>query len=84
LAQTRRSLRLTTGFLLDRYFAPYVAMVMLGVASVGIFMLTTTATATAALMGTALLGYGLGSEADVVPYQIARYLAENILPRCTA
>jgi len=66
--------RLTTGFLLDRYFAPYVSMLMLGVASIGIFTLTTAATATTALIGTALMGYGLGSEADVVPYLIAPLL----------
>ena len=69
--------RLTTGFLLDRYFAPYVSMLMLAVASVGIFTLTTAATATTALVGTALLGYGLGSEADVVPYLIARYFGRK-------
>jgi MFS family permease len=69
--------RLTTGFLLDRYFAPYVATVMLAVASIGIFTLTTAATATTALMGTALIGYGLGSEADVVPYLIARYFGRK-------
>jgi MFS family permease len=69
--------RLTTGFLLDRYFAPYVAVLMLGVASIGIFTLTTAATATTALMGTALIGYGLGSEADVIPYLIARYFGRK-------
>ncbi len=69
--------RLTTGLLLDRYFAPYVSMLMLGVASTGIFMLTTAATATTALVGTALIGYGLGSEADVVPYLIARYFGRK-------
>ena len=69
--------RLTTGFLLDRYFAPYVATVMLAIASVGIFTLTTAATTATALMGTALIGYGLGSEADVVPYLIARYFGRK-------
>ena len=69
--------RLTTGLLLDRYFAPYVSMLMLGVASMGIFTLMSAATATTALVGTALLGYGLGSEADVVPYLIARYFGRK-------
>ena len=50
---------------------------MLGVASIGIFTLTTAATAATALMGTALIGYGLGSEADVVPYLIARYFGRK-------
>ncbi len=69
--------RLTTGLLLDRYFAPYVSMFMLAVAASGIFVLTTAATATPSIIGTALIGYGLGSEADVVPYLIARYLGRK-------
>lgn len=69
--------RLTTGILLDRYFAPYIAMLMLGIAGIGIFVLTAAATSPLALMGTALLGYGLGSEADVVPYMIARYFGRR-------
>lgn len=69
--------RLTTGLLLDRYFAPRIAMLMLAVASVGIFALTTAATAAAALTGAALIGYGLGSEADVVPYLISRYFGRK-------
>lgn len=69
--------RLTTGVLLDRFFAPYVAMVMLTAASVGILALTTSASAPMALAATALLGYGLGSEADVVPYMIARYFGRK-------
>ena len=69
--------RLTTGLLLDRYFAPYIAAFMLGVAGLGILMLTNAATALVALTGTALMGYGLGSEADVVPYLIARYFGRK-------
>jgi sugar phosphate permease len=69
--------RLTTGLLLDRYFAPYVSTLMLGIASIGIFALTTAATAPAALMGASLVGYGLGSVADVVPYLIARYFGRK-------
>lgn len=69
--------RLTTGLLLDRYFAPYIAALMLGVAGLGTFMLTNSATTLVALTGTALMGYGLGSEADVVPYLIARYFGRK-------
>lgn len=69
--------RLTTGILLDRYFAAYIAMLMLGIAGIGIFVLTAATTPPLALLGTALLGYGLGSEADVVPYMIARYFGRK-------
>ena len=69
--------RLTTGLLLDRYFAPYIALLMLGISGVGILALTNAASAPIALAGTALMGYGLGSEADVVPYLIARYFGRK-------
>ena len=69
--------RLTTGLLLDRYFAPYIAALMLAVSGLGILALTTASTAATALAGTALMGYGLGSEADVVPYLIARYFGRK-------
>jgi MFS family permease len=69
--------RLTAGFLLDRYFAPYVSVLMLGIASFGILALSTATTATTALIGTSLLGYGLGSEADVVPYLVAQYFGRK-------
>ena len=69
--------RLTTGLLLDRFFAPYIAALMLGISGFGIFMLTNATTALVALTGTALMGYGLGSEADVVPYLIARYFGRK-------
>ena len=69
--------RLTTGLLLDRFFAPYIAALMLAISGLGILMLTNAATALVALTGTALMGYGLGSEADVVPYLIARYFGRK-------
>lgn len=69
--------RLTTGLLLDRYFAPYVAMFMLGTAAVGTFIFTHVASSSVALTGSALMGYGLGSEADVVPYLISRYFGRK-------
>lgn len=69
--------RLTTGVLLDRFFAPYIAMLMLAIASVGTFAMATVHTSAVALIGTALIGYGLGSEADVVPYMVARYFGRK-------
>ena len=41
------------------------------------FVLSSTDNAMVALLGTALLGYGLGSEADVVPYLLARYFGRK-------
>jgi MFS family permease len=50
---------------------------MLAIAGLGILALTTAASTPVALTGTALMGYGLGSEADVVPYLIARYFGRK-------
>jgi predicted MFS family arabinose efflux permease len=69
--------RLTTGLLLDRFFAPYVSLLMLAVSALGIFTLKASASPGVALAGTTLMGYGLGSEADVVPYLISRYFGRK-------
>jgi predicted MFS family arabinose efflux permease len=60
--------RLITGHLLDRLFAPLV--------SVAVLVVITLAYATTAASGIGaafLMGFGAGSEADVVPYLIAKY-----------
>ncbi|MBV9180350.1 MAG: MFS transporter [Acidobacteria bacterium] len=69
--------RLTTGLLLDRYFAAYIAAIMLAISGLGILALTAATSRPIALLGSALMGYGLGSEADVVPYLIARYFGRK-------
>jgi MFS family permease len=65
--------RLVTGHLLDRYFAPLVSMGMLLVCCSSLILLAQTHTATMGILAAALLGFGIGSEADVAPYLIARY-----------
>jgi MFS family permease len=65
--------RLFTGWLLDRFFGPRVAAAMLvGVAS-GILILAGAFTAVPVLTAAALIGFGLGAEADVTPYLLTRY-----------
>ena len=65
--------RLITGHLLDRLFAPFVSLAVLLVAAVGILTLAFATTATIGIFGAFLVGFGSGSEADVVPYLIAKY-----------
>jgi predicted MFS family arabinose efflux permease len=69
--------RLLTGLLLDRFFAPYVSALMLLVSAAGMGILATASTGGVALAGAALLGFGLGSEADVTPYLISRYFGRK-------
>jgi MFS family permease len=65
--------RLVTGHLLDRYFAPRVSLGMLLLCWGSMIILAHAHTAMLGIVAAALLGFGLGSEADVTPYLIARY-----------
>ena len=69
--------RLITGALLDRFFAPRLALVMVGFAGVGTLMLAYASTPFAAIAGTTILGFSLGSEGDITPYLIARYFGRK-------
>ena len=69
--------RLVTGPLLDRLFAPLVALVVLLVSAAGMMTLAYATTAAAGIIGTSLMGLGAGSEADVVPYLIAKYFGRS-------
>lgn len=69
--------RLITGGLLDRFFAPRLALVMLGFAGIGTLLLAYASTPLVAIAGTAILGFSLGSEGDITPYLIARYFGRK-------
>jgi MFS family permease len=65
--------RLLTGLLLDRFFGPRVSFVLLiGVAG-GIQLLSSAHTPAIAIAASALIGLGLGGEADITPYLLTRY-----------
>ena len=65
--------RLATGWLVDRFFAPYVSFVLLVGAALGTFLLSTAASLAAGVAGATLIGFSMGGEADVIPYLVARY-----------
>jgi MFS family permease len=65
--------RLTTGWLLDRFFAPRVAFCLLSVAAGGTLMLSGAHSLAAGVSAAALIGFGMGAEADVTPYLLSRY-----------
>ena len=69
--------RLCTGFLIDRFSAQRIQTFILLLAAVGTFILALAGTSPAALIGGALLGIGLGSEADIVPYLLANYFGRK-------
>jgi OFA family oxalate/formate antiporter-like MFS transporter len=65
--------RLVTGWLMDRYFAPRVALSFLLAPIVGIGMLALGANGAAAFVAAALIGVAAGAEVDVIAYLASRY-----------
>ena len=65
--------RALTGWLLDRFFAPRVALCLLVIAALGTFILSGAHSAGVGFLGAALIGFGMGGEADVTPYLVAKY-----------
>jgi MFS family permease len=65
--------RLFTGWLLDRYFAPRVAVCLLALSALGTFLLAGARSLPVGLGAAALIGFGMGGEGDVTPYLLSRY-----------
>jgi len=65
--------RAGTGFLLDRYFGPRVALVLFSIAALGIVLLWTAGAGVFARVGAFLVGLGHGAEVDIIGYLISRY-----------
>lgn len=65
--------RMITGWLLDRFFAPRVAMILLLIAALGALILSFARTMPTGVAGASLIGLGMGGEADVTPWLIAKY-----------
>jgi predicted MFS family arabinose efflux permease len=69
--------RLFTGFLIDRFPAQRIQTAILLLSAAGTLILAFSGTSATALIGAALLGIGLGSEADVAPYLLAGYFGRK-------
>lgn len=65
--------RLVTGWLLDRFFAPRVAVCLLTLAALGVFLLSNAHSLATGIVAVALIGAGMGGEGDVTPYLLSRY-----------
>src|SRR5687767_8616260 len=65
--------RLATGWLLDRFFAARVSFGLLAVAALGTLLLATADSLALGVLAAALIGAGMGGEADVTPYLLSRY-----------
>jgi MFS family permease len=65
--------RLLTGVLLDRFSGSRVTGIFFGIAAVGVAVLSQAHAVATAFTAAALIGLGMGAEADVMPYLISRY-----------
>ena len=65
--------RVLVGWLLDRFFAPYVAFAINGITALGIVMLARADNFVAGSLAAALIGIGAGGEAATTPYLLTRY-----------
>ncbi|MGD9903385.1 MAG: MFS transporter [Vicinamibacterales bacterium] len=65
--------RLASGWLLDRWFAPRISVSLLVASAGGMFLLADAHSMAVGAFAAALVGFGMGGEADVTPYLVSRY-----------
>lgn len=65
--------RLGSGYLLDHFFAPRVAILFYGATTLGLAMLWAGRSGTPALAASFLVGLGMGAEVETMGYMISRY-----------
>lgn len=65
--------RVIVGWLLDRFFAPHVALGINLLTAAGIFLLARAGNFPAGCLAAALIGIGAGGEAANTPYLLTRY-----------
>jgi MFS family permease len=65
--------RVASGYLLDRFFAPRVAMCIFGAVGFGIVLLRTAAGTRLVFLAVFLIGLGMGAEVDIIAYLTSRY-----------
>jgi predicted MFS family arabinose efflux permease len=65
--------RFATGWLIDRFFAPRVSVLLLSTAAVGVYLLAVAHSFAIGATASILIGLGMGAEADITPYLLSRY-----------
>ncbi len=65
--------RVFSGYFLDRFFGPYVAILLFIGVAVGISLLWAGVGGNLALVAAFLVGLGMGAEADIIAYLTSRY-----------
>ncbi|HEX6494852.1 MAG TPA: MFS transporter, partial [Acidobacteriaceae bacterium] len=65
--------RLGSGYLLDRFFAPRIAMLFYGACAIGLAILWSGEARSSAMIAAFLVGLGMGSEVELMAYLVSRY-----------
>jgi MFS family permease len=65
--------RVGCGYLLDRLFAPWVAIFFFGASATGMALLWMGSAGNIALAAAFLVGLGMGAEVDIIGYMVSRY-----------
>jgi hypothetical protein len=65
--------RTGSGYLLDRFFAPYIAAMIFAAAAFGMGLLRIASSQELAFAAAFLIGLALGAEGDIMPYLTSRY-----------
>jgi len=65
--------RLLSGYLLDRMFAPWVAVGIFGMSAIGLALLWAGGGGAIALTAAFLVGLGMGAEVDIIAFLVSRY-----------
>jgi len=65
--------RVVAGYLVDRFFAPYVALSLFIGMALGLALLWVGSAGLIAFLGASLVGLGMGGEGDLMPYITGRY-----------
>jgi MFS family permease len=71
--------RIGAGYLLDRIFAPRLALLLFGGSAVGIALLSAGSVGKIALVAAFLVGVGVGAEVDIIAYLMGRYFGLRAL-----
>ncbi|GGL16945.1 MFS transporter [Nocardia jinanensis] len=69
--------RLVVGYLLDRFFAPFIGSILFALCGVGVALLISSTSTGVLLLGAVLIGLALGAEGDVAAYMTSRYFPKH-------
>jgi MFS family permease len=66
-----------SGWFLDRFWGPVVALFFFGVSGVGMGILASGATGGLAVLGAICCGAGIGAEIDIMGFMLSRYFGQR-------